>query len=508
MSARHMLVSICVLAASLLSAQDMAVTMLDLSSMVRDAHATGKKSLRLFPGRLHLDSQTVGISNLSGFTLEGMGNRSTIVGHTLRPILIFERCLDLVVRDLSFDYDPLPFTQAEITAVGYQGSVLEYRVLPGYPELDTPYLSTTALFFSRRHRGWIEGFQEAYYEENIPTAPDTGRLSGLRSPWVAPLAPTQGDRLVLPTRRAPAILLIDCTNVRFENITIYTAPSAGILFRRLEGSNALVHLSIRRGPKLQPRMEDRLLSTGSTGIVVGMGRGHLQLDQCRLSFAGGDGVHTLGSCFPVLEGEGWVFRVADPHGDLEPYQIDRRHPLVARGLAPWTWQSRGEAELIATVNDAPRAEDPRATVRLVFEKLMPGRLRLGDWVDFPDLNGGVLSVNQCFFSDLRGAGLRVGSRETEVRRCGFERLRDGALVAAAPYDRGEAGWTGGGVFVSNVLVGREQVDGSPHPLDPPFLNFTGPAGAMKLQHGPWRIQDNTVIPTGARLVATLPRESP
>jgi hypothetical protein len=226
----------------------------------------------------------------------------------------------------------------------------------------------------------------------------------------------------------------------------------------------------------------------------------LRVVSARLSHAGGDGVHTLGGVYPVLEGDGWVFRIADPHGDLDRVQVNSRHPLVARGLEPWTWKSRGESELIATVLDAPRPGEPGPTVRLVFEKNMPGRLRAGDWLDFPERNGGALSVHGSYFIDLRGTGLRVGSHDTEVIGCGFERLRDGALMAAAPYDRAEAGWTVRGVFASNALVGRELVDGRPHPLEPAFLTFTGPPGGGGIQHGLWSISENLVIPSGARLV--------
>jgi hypothetical protein len=46
----------------------------------------------------------------------------------------FERCTNVTLRGLTIDYDPLPFTQGKIVALGPEKSWVEFELFDGYPD--------------------------------------------------------------------------------------------------------------------------------------------------------------------------------------------------------------------------------------------------------------------------------------------------------------------------------------------------------------------------------------
>ena len=61
------------------------------------------------------------------------GNGSTVICNNQEQAFSFYNCVRVELRDLTIDYDPLCFTQGEITAVAEDGSWFDVRIDEGYP---------------------------------------------------------------------------------------------------------------------------------------------------------------------------------------------------------------------------------------------------------------------------------------------------------------------------------------------------------------------------------------
>ena len=61
------------------------------------------------------------------------GNGSTVICNNQEQAFSFYNCVRVELRDLTIDYDPLCFTQGEITAVAEDGSWFDVRIDKGYP---------------------------------------------------------------------------------------------------------------------------------------------------------------------------------------------------------------------------------------------------------------------------------------------------------------------------------------------------------------------------------------
>ncbi|MFR0772351.1 MAG: hypothetical protein ACLSH3_00425 [Alistipes finegoldii] len=61
------------------------------------------------------------------------GNGSTVICSNQEQAFSFYNCVRVELRDLTIDYDPLCFTQGEITAVAEDGSWFDVRIDKGYP---------------------------------------------------------------------------------------------------------------------------------------------------------------------------------------------------------------------------------------------------------------------------------------------------------------------------------------------------------------------------------------
>ncbi|CAF1691738.1 unnamed protein product, partial [Adineta ricciae] len=137
-----------------------------------------------------------------------------------RSIFYISKANNLIIRGLTLDYDPLPFTQGTITAV--TSTIITFTVHDGYPDLSTDFGRTppTHLFKpdGRRHPDAYDFYKPIL---NITTN-RTGTLTKTGPKWPDILA--LGDFLLLDRRETDAtnaVNIYECTGpVSFEDFTI------------------------------------------------------------------------------------------------------------------------------------------------------------------------------------------------------------------------------------------------------------------------------------------------
>jgi hypothetical protein len=113
-----------------------------ISQSTNDANKAGKPVhvvVNLEKNATYKIKRPLSFKRLNTFELNGYGAR--LVNTTLGSALLISGSSHVTVRDLSIDYDPLPFTQGTIIAFDHAALQIIVRVDPGYPD-DAKFLAT------------------------------------------------------------------------------------------------------------------------------------------------------------------------------------------------------------------------------------------------------------------------------------------------------------------------------------------------------------------------------
>ena len=152
-----------------------------------------------------------------------------ICTETTRALSI-SNCVNVTVRGLSIDYDPLPFTQGRLVALSADKSVHDIELTDGYPSSDT---ATTFKYeiFSPKTRTYRCG----EYGVEALAKPDRKHLRITRRGSSANDPEQVGDIIALGSEVAPggsiphAVDVADSRRVRLEDITVYASNCFGFL---------------------------------------------------------------------------------------------------------------------------------------------------------------------------------------------------------------------------------------------------------------------------------------
>ena len=108
-------------------------TVPDLRKIIDDGLSSGKKTIVIPPGVYRVkpvNRQHLYFKNLKNVEIIA-DNVEMICTETTRAIT-FENCENVVLRGMTVDYDPLPFSQGRITALAPDKSWIEFKLFDGY----------------------------------------------------------------------------------------------------------------------------------------------------------------------------------------------------------------------------------------------------------------------------------------------------------------------------------------------------------------------------------------
>ncbi|MCZ7648330.1 MAG: right-handed parallel beta-helix repeat-containing protein [Planctomycetota bacterium] len=251
-----------------------------------EALKTGKKSFSIPKGdyRLTLPPHKGGgkpcylnLQDLDGFTLKGNG-ATLWLDSGAANVLRFSKCRNVTVKDLSFDYDPLPFAQGRVVAIDEEQKRIRFTCDPGFEESIKAFENNKGLL--RFHafypeieksraikRDWVAG-----HADNTPVEPlgnglyESGLVVRYWPPAKSGLA--VGDAISLTPRWGGAVLnLFACGGMKFQNVKIYAAGLDSIVdvYSGCVGGKGSVYegLELRRRPNTR-----RLTCNNSAGLFT------------------------------------------------------------------------------------------------------------------------------------------------------------------------------------------------------------------------------------------------
>ena len=366
------------------------------------------------------------VQGARGLTLVGEpGTLLIMTSHAAAGVLL-ERCLDVTLRQLAIDYDPLPFTQGTIVAFDPAAGRLGLRTDAGFPPATEERFRT-----AEQANGSV---RDPRTPEIVKvTAGRGGTLNDVNAGGIIGLGPDLfrmtvaaperrgievGDRFVFPARtngNGQAVSQYFTERCTLDRVTVYAAPVVAFI---LFGCDT----PIFRDCVIEPLPgSGRLLSANADGVHCKWTRGTPLVERCRFIGLHDDAFtfHSTGQ--RVLRREGTNILI-----------VERNEGLPRRRRIAVLEQAEGRTRGTAMIKEAVlvRWRDGGA-VRLVLDRMPP------DVLVFEALRQDVLPPrNLDFVTPLERRADLVANLATlgagfVVRDCVFARIRGGSRAYAA-----------------------------------------------------------------------------
>jgi hypothetical protein len=261
--------------------------------------------LNLAKNAIYRIKRPIQVTQLNAFEING--NNAEIVNTTLSSTLHIQSSSRVTIRDLSIDYDPLPFTQGTIMAFDPKGLQITVKVDRGYPD-DAKFLATIHDGFfcvmDRQTRSLKAGARNSLSPARVDRLGDG--LIKVKLQWGAnDCGPGQlpigvGDVVTICASSAQAIVVEDCVSTAFIGLKLYASPGMGLLENAGRGGMVLQHVAIVPGPRPVGATAERLISTNSDGShFIAVERGP-SIDGCTFANTSDDAVNVHGFYFFVV----------------------------------------------------------------------------------------------------------------------------------------------------------------------------------------------------------------
>ncbi len=454
-------------------------------AFIADALARGETDVKVPPVRARIDP---GADN-AFFTFRGLRDATIdfqgcdFFGSRRTRALWLSGCTNVTIRNLTFDYDPLPFTQARITAVDPDGE-WDMEVVDGYPAPETSEYYWPLQVYGGKSHELVNEFREGPGFRLEKTGARTYRATGgsNKAGSVGDIAvwslKDTGNSATLPC----TVLLENCSGCRIENVSLYsTAPGFGF-FELFGDGNEYVRCTIDRRPPetdIAPRGVQRLRSGNHDAFHSKMAAHGPILDGCRFAYHCDDAVNISSYYYVVTDVRGDDVRVIGhdrinfivpllygldiaPGDELEVLAANGR---VLRGGVVESVADDGavrddEIDYLKTLGMWPgvpeRCRERSLRIRLsrrglpsrddtAGEPLAPPVAR-GDAIMSSRLQGRGFAIRNCHFGPHRALGMRIRASNGVIENNVVERTIGQGLWMGPEFEFLEGG------FCRNVLV--------------------------------------------------------
>ncbi|MCW1915688.1 hypothetical protein OJ996_19030 [Luteolibacter sp. GHJ8] len=368
----------------------------DFRPAVTEALKRGEKRIVIPPGVYRLAPEGGGkvVWNLSGVKdTEIVAEGVTLLSTKLTRAVAIHGCSQVILRGLTVDYEPLPFTQGVVIAAAEDKSWIEVKLHAGYPL--KPYSRIDVIDAATRYRK--KGMPFLWGTKAEMRGEDVVRVG--REGIGAAAQP--GDLASLNTGPAPdgiphAVSIENCDAVTLDRVVVHSAPGMGILENDGEGLGRYLNCKVVPGPRPTGATEERLLSSSWDAMQVKTVRVGPLVKGCEIREAGDDSWSVQSSDYLVLKREGKTVILASRDeftpGVQKGDRIQQRLGSPAAKIVSRRDLSRQEAglsdEVMGKLKDAPAWSEWRVSPRCI-EVLLDAELVLqpGDSVFSPDRMG-------------------------------------------------------------------------------------------------------------------------
>jgi hypothetical protein len=355
---------------------------IDLRTLINEAADTGHRQVIIPAGEYRmapLPGTAVVVPLRDVQNLDIVATGVTIVCTKRTRAIELLQCQNVTIRGLVIDYDPLPFTQGTVAAVGDDGGWVDVRIHAGYAV--APWSRIDVVDPRTRYRK--KGMPFLWDSTAEVRGPDIVRVHHKHLGTTA----ERGDLVSLSTGQdvggvCHALTIEQCHGgIVLEDVTIHAAPGMGIVEHGGAGDTNLRRIRIVAGPRPAGATEDRLLTTSWDGIQHSEVRKGPTVEACTIEHCGDDSwsvqsqdyvilarddtstiVAPRGSKCPLAVGDTLRPSLGAPAftiASLEPVGLENAalDPAVIKRLdtaQPWTlWKVNTQALVRATFHESP-----------------------------------------------------------------------------------------------------------------------------------------------------------
>jgi hypothetical protein len=445
----------------------------DLRAFLATELVSGKKRVVIPPGRYRVEAERGGHLHFKDLKdVEIIAENVELVCTSTVRAVGFENCINVTLRGLKVDYDPLPFAQGKIIALAPDKRWLDFEIAGGYPEDDlrgpfqiyapdagvlrrgdAPWQDDVKALGNRRYRASKGGGYR------FDPAEDTERI---------------GDILVAKNfsggHGSPhAVELRGCRGIRLVDITLHAAPSFGFLERGCTGTTYLRCVVDRRTPEDDPVERDlpRFRSLNADAFHSKDAPTGPSILFCTARFMGDDAVNINGRFHYVRGGSGREVRIAiiDKFADIRPGDPLQFLPysgprppdavVVEKRPDPEPFSPQEEAFIRRLrMDEGMRADLLEGKAK--FHKLTLDReisLAPGSLLCCPLRIGGGFAVKGCDFGDNRSRGILIKAGKGEVSSNSITNTRMAAVLISPEFWWMEGGMSSDVVVKDNGIKG-------------------------------------------------------
>jgi parallel beta-helix repeat protein len=398
--------------------------------------------LNLEKGTAYRIKRPLAFKQLSGFELNGNG--AQLINTTRSQTLQISASNRVTIRDLTIDYDPLPYTQGTIAAFDKTATQITVKVDPFYPD-DAPFLSSiTDGFFKvmdRATKALKPGARDFLVPAKVEKISE-GMIRvhlrwGANDCFPSQLPVAVGDVVVIANGSAHAIVVDGSAATSFIDVKLFASPGMGLLENGGAGSMMLQKVSIVPGPRPRGATTDRLVSTNSDGShFITVERGPT-MEDCTFANTSDDAVNVHGFYYYVIDKTGpqhyrltpkWDIGLAD--GDeIESCDHQTFRSLGRTRITQLT--KRHAPELKAKIAALWKNRSPTTQPDLIYEVVLQQDLPLkaGDAVTSLSRIGAGTTIRRSSFHACGRVLMKAPN--TTVEECQFAYSSSNALQAGS-----------------------------------------------------------------------------
>jgi hypothetical protein len=172
------------------------------------------------------------VNGFVDFTIDGQG--AELIGHDLATMFSFSKCKNLLITNLTTDWNPLPYTQGKVVNVD-TGFVDMEVAAPFSAQAGRPTEAILGYDMQNRRmaRRFTDHYQLGYKRNSEVIRPGIMRLFVGREDRFAGKLPSVGDYIIARHQvyNYQSFQFLECSEVHVENVNIYCNPGMGLIAR-------------------------------------------------------------------------------------------------------------------------------------------------------------------------------------------------------------------------------------------------------------------------------------
>jgi len=283
-----------------------------ISEAAAEANKAGRPAhivLNLDKNAIYRIKRPIILKQFSG--IEVHGNGAQLINTARASALQISDASHVTIRDLTIDYDPLPFTQGTIASFDRAAREIIVKVDPGYPDDPALLATITDGFFKvmdRRTRALKPGARDFLRPRRVERLKD-GEIKvylqwGANDRFPSQLPIAVGDVVAITNSSRAAIGVTGSFSTTLIDLKLLASPGMGIVENAGGGGTRLQNMSIVPGPRPKGATTDRLVSTNSDGSHFATVEHGPTIEDCMFSNTSDDAVNVHGFYYYVIQQAG------------------------------------------------------------------------------------------------------------------------------------------------------------------------------------------------------------